>query len=242
MRRLLFPRFALGAALLLGSAAAFATPAETAGATMTEEEKTVYALGYMMYARSVAPFDLTASELAILQRAFADAAAGKPAQLKTEEYEPKIRALAQARAASHAEAEKVKGKAYVEEAAKKPGAVKTESGMVYQETTAGTGASPTKADKVKVHYRGTLLDGTEFDSSIKRGQPIEFSLGQVVACWGEGLQKMKVGGKAKLVCPSELAYGDRGRPGIPPGATLLFDVELIDIVKPESPATPPAAQ
>jgi FKBP-type peptidyl-prolyl cis-trans isomerase FkpA len=115
--------------------------------------------------------------------------------------------------------------------------------MIYTETAAGTGASPTSADKVKVHYRGTLIDGSEFDSSHKRGQPIEFSLGQVIGCWTEGLQKMKVGGKATLVCPSDLAYGDRGRPGILPGATLIFDVELIDIVKVEPPAaTPPPTQ
>ena len=243
MRRLLFPTLTLGATLFLAGAAVYAAPAETpAPANMTEDEKTVYALGYMMYVRSIKPFDLTASEVEILKKGLADAAAGKESPVKTEEYEPKVRALAQTRATRHAENEKVKGQAYIAEAAKKPGAVKTESGMIYTETQAGTGASPTKTDKVKVHYRGTLLDGTEFDSSIRRGQPIEFSLSQVVSCWTEGLQKMKVGGKATLVCPSEMAYGDRGRPGIPPGATLVFDVELLDIVKADAPATPPPAQ
>ncbi len=109
--------------------------------------------------------------------------------------------------------------------------MKTASGLIYAEVAAGGGASPKANDKVRVHYRGTLVDGTEFDSSLKRGQPAEFPLGGVIPCWTEGLQKMKVGGKARLVCPSDIAYGDQGRPSIPPGATLIFEVELLAIVK-----------
>src|SRR5262245_6605502 len=198
----------------------------------TDDEKAVYALGLMLYARNLAAFEFAPGELAILEQALNDAAAGKDTGIKLEEWEPKVRALAQARAGKRAEKEKAKGKTYLEEAAKKPGAVKTTSGMIYQETTAGTGATPAATDSVKVHYRGTLLDGTEFDSSIKRGQPVEFSLNQVIPCWVEGIQKMKVGETAKLVCPSEIAYGDQGRPPtIPGGATLVFEVQLIDIVK-----------
>jgi FKBP-type peptidyl-prolyl cis-trans isomerase FkpA len=115
-------------------------------------------------------------------------------------------------------------------AAKEPGAVVTGSGLVYRSLTEGKGASPGAADAVKVHYRGTLPDGTEFDSSYKRGQPIEFPLNRVIACWTEGLQKMKVGGKAKLTCPPAIAYGPRGAGGvIPPNATLHFEVELLGI-------------
>ena len=107
---------------------------------------------------------------------------------------------------------------------------KTASGLVYTELKAGTGASPGPTDRVKVNYRGTLDDGKEFDSSYKRGQPAEFGLNQVIPCWTEGVQKMKVGGKAKLVCPSSIAYGDRGHPPvIPPGATLTFEIELLSI-------------
>lgn len=116
-------------------------------------------------------------------------------------------------------------------AAQDKGAVKTASGLVYLSLKDGKGASPAATDTVKVHYRGTFLDGKEFDSSYKRGQPTEFPLNRVIPCWTEGVQKIKVGGKAKLVCPSNLAYGSRGVPGIPPNSTLIFEVELLDIAK-----------
>ncbi len=110
--------------------------------------------------------------------------------------------------------------------------VKTPSGIVITTLKEGSGDSPKSTDTVKVHYRGTLTDGKEFDSSYKRGQPASFSLSQVIPCWTEGVQTMKAGGKAKLVCPGNLAYGPRGIPGtIPPDATLVFEVELLEIVK-----------
>jgi len=115
--------------------------------------------------------------------------------------------------------------------AKEPGAVTTESGLVYRALTEGKGASPSAADTVRVHYRGTLPDGKEFDSSYSRGQPAEFPLNRVIKCWTEGVQKLKVGGKAKLTCPPGIAYGERGAGSvIPPNATLLFEVELLGIV------------
>ena len=115
-------------------------------------------------------------------------------------------------------------------AAKETGAVVTASGLVYLSLKDGTGASPSANDKVKVHYRGTFPDGKEFDSSYKRGEPIEFPLSGVIKCWTEGVQRMKVGGKAKLTCPAAIAYGARGAGGvIPPNATLLFEVELLAI-------------
>jgi FKBP-type peptidyl-prolyl cis-trans isomerase FkpA len=107
----------------------------------------------------------------------------------------------------------------------------TESGLVYRALTEGKGASPSATDTVRVHYRGTLPDGKEFDSSYSRGQPAEFPLNRVIKCWTEGVQKLKVGGKAKLTCPPGIAYGERGAGGvIPPNATLLFEVELLGIV------------
>jgi FKBP-type peptidyl-prolyl cis-trans isomerase FkpA len=115
-------------------------------------------------------------------------------------------------------------------AAKEEGAVLTASGLVYRSLKEGTGASPKASDKVTVHYKGTFPDGREFDSSYKRGQPIDFPLNGVIACWTEGVQRMKTGGKAKLTCPPEIAYGARGAGGvIPPNATLVFEVELLGV-------------
>ena len=120
--------------------------------------------------------------------------------------------------------------ATLEAAAKETGAVVTASGLVYKSLKDGTGASPKASDTVKVNYRGTFPDGKEFDSSYKRNKAIEFPLGNVIPCWTEGVQRMKVGGKAKLTCPAAVAYGSRGAGGvIPPNATLLFEVELLGI-------------
>ena len=117
-------------------------------------------------------------------------------------------------------------------AAKEKGAVVTPTGLVYLSLKDGTGASPTAADTVKVHYRGTFPDGREFDSSYKRNEPAQFPLSGVIPCWTEGVQRMKVGGKAKLTCPAAIAYGSRGAgASVPPNATLLFEVELLDIAK-----------
>jgi FKBP-type peptidyl-prolyl cis-trans isomerase FkpA len=116
------------------------------------------------------------------------------------------------------------------DAAKEAGAVVSPSGLVYRSLKDGTGASPAASDTVKVHYRGTFLDGREFDSSYKRGEPIEFPLSGVIKCWTEGVQRMKVGGKAKLTCPAGIAYGERGAGGvIPANTTLQFEVELLGI-------------
>jgi len=203
--------------------------APAAGAPTTDDEKTIYALGLQMY-KSLGPFDLSPAELELVKRALSDAAAGKPAvDLNT--WGPKMAALAGARNSRAAEKQKAAASGYLAKAAAEPGAMKTDSGIVYKQLRAGTGASPKASDTVKVNYRGTLTDGTEFDSSYKSGQPAQFQLTRVIKCWTEGVQKMKVGGKVQLVCPSDLAYGDRGSPPtIPGGATLTFEIELLDIV------------
>jgi FKBP-type peptidyl-prolyl cis-trans isomerase FkpA len=186
----------------------------------TDEQKTIYAIGLSLY-RSLAPFDFTPAELDLIKRAISDAQAQKPA-VQLEEWGPKIQGLAATRT-------KAASAAYLAKCATEPGAVKTESGLVYKELRPGTGESPKATDTVKVNYRGTLVNGTEFDSSYKRGQPAEFPLSGVIKCWTEGLQHAKVGGKIQLVCPSDLAYGDQGNPSIPGGSTLIFEVELLGI-------------
>jgi FKBP-type peptidyl-prolyl cis-trans isomerase FkpA len=194
---------------------------------LTDDEKIIYALGLSMH-RSLGQFDLSAAELDLLKKALTDAAAGKPAEdLQT--WGPKIQGLAASRAARAAGKQKALSAAFLSKAAGEAGAHKTESGMVYRELRPGTGESPKATDTVKVNYRGTLVDGTEFDSSYKRGEPSQFPLNGVVKCWTEGVQKMKVGGKSQLVCPADLAYGDGGKPGIPGGATLVFEIELLQI-------------
>lgn len=199
----------------------------SAAAPSTDEQKEIYAIGLSIY-RSLGQFDLSPAEVALVERALKDAAAGKPA-IELDEWGPKIEALVNARSARLAEHEKAASAAYLVKAAAEPGASRTESGLVYRELTAGSGASPKASDTVKVNYRGTLTNGTEFDSSYKRNEPAEFALNQVIPCWTEGVQKMKVGGKARLVCPSNLAYGDQGRPSIPGGAALIFEIELLDV-------------
>lgn len=194
---------------------------------MTDEQKTIYALGLSIY-QSLSPFGFSPTELNLVKQAMTDAATGKPA-VELSAWGPKIQALAQARSAQLAEQQQAAGQAYLTTAAAEPGAVKTPSGIIYRELRPGTGASPKATDTVKVNYRGTFIDGKEFDSSYSRNEPTQFPLNGVVPCWTEGLQLMKAGGKAKLVCPSNLAYGDQGRPGIPGGSTLVFEIELLDI-------------
>ena len=212
-------------------AAPKAASAPKAGAPVlaTDDEKTVYALGLQMY-RSLTQFDLSPAEMELVERAVADAAAGKPA-VDLNEWGPKFQPFMQARSARLAEQQKVASKAYLAKVAAEPGVIKTESGLIYTDIQPGTGASPAASDTVKVNYRGTLIDGTEFNSSYKRNQPAQFPLSGVIRCWTEGLQKMKVGGKARLVCPSDIAYGDSGRPPtILGGAALVFEIELLEIV------------
>jgi FKBP-type peptidyl-prolyl cis-trans isomerase FkpA len=202
----------------------------------TEDDKTLYAVGLML-GRNLQSFNLTPAELEIVKQGISDQASGKKPVVELETYGPKINALARKRSDARAEQEKKKSKGFIEAASKEPGAELTPSGMVFKSLKPGQGESPKPTDIVKVNYRGTLTDGTEFDSSFKRGQPAEFPLNGVIPCWTEGVGKMKIGEKAKLVCPSNIAYGDMGRPPtIPGGATLVFEVELLEVKQREQPA------
>lgn len=205
-------------------------PAFAADDKKAEDQKTLYAVGQVM-ARQLAIFDLTPDELDYVLKGVKEGIAGKTPNFDIEPYKAKIQALAMARRAAQGERLAQKSKEFVEKAASEKGAVKTTSGLVYKSIKEGTGASPAATDKVKVNYRGTLVDGKEFDSSYAAGRPAEFGLNQVIKCWTEGVQKMKVGGKAQLVCPPELAYGEQGSGMIPANATLVFEVELLDILK-----------
>jgi len=198
----------------------------------TEDQKTLYALGLLL-GRNVKPFALKPEELAVVKAGLTDAITGTKPQVELEAYGPKVNELAEKRASSGADEAKKKGQEFSDKVAKEKDATKTPSGIVIRTITAGAGASPTGDDVVKVHYEGKLIDGTVFDSSIKRGKPEEIPLNGVVPCWTEALQKMKKGEKSQVVCPSAVAYGDRGQPPtIPPGATLSFEVELLDFHKP----------
>jgi FKBP-type peptidyl-prolyl cis-trans isomerase FkpA len=198
-------------------------------AALSEDEKTLYALGAMLGKNAVQPLRLSEAELEVLQKGIASTAQGGEPEFSLEEYAPKFEALMQNRAAEGAAAEKERSKSFLAGAAAEEGALQTGSGLVYRTLEPGKGASPSATDVVRVHYHGTLTDGTVFDSSRERGEPAVFPLNRVIPCWTEGVQKMKVGETARLVCPSDIAYGDRGQPGIPPGATLIFEVELLGI-------------
>jgi FKBP-type peptidyl-prolyl cis-trans isomerase FkpA len=216
-------RFAFTLAVLVSFTA-------SAQALKTDDEKSLYAIGYVVGSRNLASLSLKPHELELVKRGLTDGATGKKALVEPEPQMEKINALVQARSSAAADKEKTAGRGFLEKAAKEPGAEKLPSGLIYKVLKPGTGPSPAPTDKVKVNYEGRLTNGTVFDSSYKRGQPAEFALNQVIKCWTEGVQKMKVGEKARLTCPSDIAYGDHGHPPtIPGGATLVFDVELLGI-------------
>lgn len=151
-------------------------------------------------------------------------------------FEQEVRAKQEEMAKADAEKNLTEGKAFMDENAKVEGVEVTESGLQYQVLTEGEGEKPAATDTVKVHYKGTLINGEEFDSSYSRGEPIEFPLNRVIKGWTEGVQLMSVGSKYKFVIPSDLAYGANGTGPIPANSTLVFEVELLDIIKPEAPA------
>jgi FKBP-type peptidyl-prolyl cis-trans isomerase FkpA len=203
-----------------------ATPPKTS----TDDQKTLYALGVLL-SHNLEGFSLSEAEFNTVRQGFADGFHHKPEAKDVDAAIPQIQALQKDRS------QKV-GDAYLAKAEKAPGAKKTASGLVYLAVKQGTGASPTRNDKVKVSYEGRLIDGTVFDSSAQHGGTATFPLTGVIACWTEALQLMKVGGKSRIVCPAAIAYGQRAvGPKIRPGSTLEFDIELLEIEA----APPPAA-
>lgn len=197
----------------------------------TEDDKTLYAMGATM-ARNLDRLPLSESEKEALQAGFADALLGREPKVDTARYAREVQGLITRRSAELAETERKAGDAFLAEAAAAEGAEQSDSGVVRQVLRPGDGPSPGPDDRVRVHYHGTLRDGTVFDSSVNRGEPAVFPLNRVVPCWTEALQKMKTGEKARIICPAATAYGDRGSPPlIKPGAALAFEVELLEIVQ-----------
>jgi len=215
-----------------------AVPALAVEEQKTVDQKTLYAVGLVM-ARQIAVFNFTPAEFEIVKQGLTDAMSGKTPVAEADAFSKKIQELAIVRRKAEGEKLAADAKTFMEKTAKEKDAVTTKSGLIYIPLKEGSGPHPTTNDTVKVNYRGMLVDGKEFDSSYKRNQPAEFPLKNVIKCWNEGVQLMKVGGKAKMVCPSELAYGEKGAgSSIPPNATLVFEVELLEIKTGQAPALP----
>ena len=223
-------------ALLMLSACEKAEETETkAELTLdTLEQKVSYTIGVSI-AENVQVQDF-AFDIDAFSQAVADVKAGRDSQLSEEEMRATMRSFqtmqreaAMAKAKEDSAKNAADGAAFIAEKAKEDGVLKTESGLHYKILTAGDGAVPTASDQVVAHYKGTLIDGTEFDSSYKRGQPATFGVSNLIPGWVEALQLMPVGSKWELYIPSDLGYGDRGTPSIPPGSTLVFELELIEI-------------
>jgi FKBP-type peptidyl-prolyl cis-trans isomerase FkpA len=208
-----------------------ATPSFAADTPKTEEQKTLYAVG-LAIARQLSSFNLTSAELESVKQGLTDGGTGKKPEVELVAYTEKINELVRARRKAQGEKLVAQNKDFLDKAAKEKGALKTDSGLVYLPLKDGSGAGPSPTDTVKVNYRGTLPDGTEFGSSSTRGEPLELKMDGVIKCWKEGLQKMKPGGKARMVCPPDLAYGEAGAGDlILPYATLVFEVELVEVKK-----------
>lgn len=217
----------LGAGILACLVAAAASAQLT---PKTDDEKAFYTIGAVYAEQFTNLQPMSEREVELLIQGLRDALGGKPLAVDKQEGGQLVRPMAQARQERAIGREKSASAAYIAEQAARSGAKQTDSGLVYSVIESGDGASPSATDTVRVHYHGTLRDGTVFDSSVERGQPAEFPLNRVIPCWTEGVAMMKTGGKSRLVCPADIAYGDRGQGLIPGGAALTFEVELLDVV------------
>ncbi|MBM4128231.1 MAG: FKBP-type peptidyl-prolyl cis-trans isomerase [Nitrospira sp.] len=218
--------FCLATLLWLGTTSASAGAPEPT----TDEQKIFYSMG-LTISRSIESFGLNESDLELVKSGISDGVLKKTPKVDLQTYGPKIQELQQTRASVVAEGEKKLGSAFLTKASLEPGSKKTESGALITTIKEGKGASPTRADTVKLRYHGTLIDGTVFDSTLKQKAPATLIVSEMSKCWTEGILQMKAGGKSRLICPSSLAYRDKGlAPLIKPGATLVFDIELVEVV------------
>lgn len=196
----------------------------------TEDQKVSYSIGQQV-GQSIKAQGVKVDPL-VIAAAIQDVLDGKQPRITSEEMQNTMMKVGQrvnAERMAKGKENLEKGQKFLEENKKKPGIKVTPTGIQYEVLTEGKGKSPKATDTVKVHYRGTLIDGTEFDSSIKRNEPAEFPLNGVIRGWTEGLQLMKVGSKYKFYIPSDLAYGEMGRPSIPANSVLIFEVELLEV-------------
>jgi len=217
--------------VMIASSVIVSETANAAATPSTDDEKAFYSIGANLAGQFESLKPISEKEISLLIQGLRDGVDGKTLAVDQQEGATLVQTMVQQRQSKAAEAEKTASSKFQADEAKKKGAKKTESGLIYTEIKAGTGDSPSATDKVRVHYHGTLRDGTVFDSSVERGEPAEFPLNRVIPCWTEGVAMMKPGGKARLVCPAEIAYGDRSTGRIPGGATLIFEVELLEIVQ-----------
>ena len=218
-------------ALAVALALALGSPAGAQSVPKTGDEKAFYSIGVSIASQLNPAKPISERELEVLVQGVRDAVNGRTLAVEQNEGATLVRTMLQARQARSLELEAAASREYLAAESAKKGAKTTESGLIYTELEAGEGASPTATDKVRVHYHGTLRDGTVFDSSVERDEPAEFPLNRVIPCWTEGVAMMKVGGRSRLVCPAEIAYGNRSTGRIPPGAALTFEVELLEIVE-----------
>ena len=214
------------------TSAAAPTNSTEATALQTDQDKTLYALG-LVIGQNVRENVKTSSSRPTKPRSsrtgYATPCSVPSRRSRSTSTVRRFRRSPRSECRRRANEEKAASEAWVAEQAALPGAERSATGVVIIPMTEGTGANPTATSTVRVHYHGTLRDGTVFDSSVQRGEPISFPLNGVISCWTEGVQKIKVGGKAKLVCPADTAYGDQGSGSIPGGAALAFEVELLAI-------------
>ena len=231
LNRLTVPRLILTASLI-ANFACVDQGGESSGAsgTPTEDDKIFYSIG-MMAGMGLAEFELSEAEFEWVARGVADAALGREPLANPNDHMVAIQEVYAARTARANAAEAAASAEFLEREAAVEGAVQSESGMIMQVLAAGEGEQPGPTSEVKVHYHGTLRDGTVFDSSVDRGTPAQFPLDRVIPCWTEAVTQMKVGGKSRVVCPASIAYGSRGMGAIPGDAALVFEVELLEIVE-----------
>lgn len=223
-------RFIIAALILLVALPAYAAKKKPVVRPLTEEEKAFYAIGLVL-ARQVEVFDFTPAELRIVKRGLNDATKGRKPKVDFVVYSKKSQELAVTRREAHGKKLEAKSAAFIEAAALEEGAVKSKSGVVYRAIKEGEGESPAETETIKLHYRSLLIDNKEMDSTYKRGEPEEAKVNEYIKCLNEGVQLMKPGGRARLVCPPETALGKDGSWVVPANATLVYEVELVEVVR-----------